>query len=160
MPITPFHLGPGVLQKSAMPNLTDLRLYAVASVAIDAEPIFKGVTELLGWAQWERLHTVTHSVEGMLLICLAVAILWHQFGLSTRWAALWTAIGASTSHWFLDSLFHGGGDMPSLLDPTLQGYGPGLAEGLAGWSFIFGGAVLLSQHYRTVWAWCRREFRM
>jgi hypothetical protein len=157
MPITLMHLGPGVLQKAVAPKMTDLRLYAVASLAIDAEPIFKGVTELLGWAQWTALHTWTHEMGSMVLICLLCGLAWNRMGLCSRWTAFWTAMGAASTHWLLDSLMHGGGDMPALLPPSLQGYGSDLAHGLAFWSFVIGGAVLLSQHWRTVVAWLRRE---
>ena len=158
MPISPLHLGPAVLQKAISPDSTDLRLYVVMVLAIDAEPIIKGASELAGFAQFEALHTWTHTPWGLALIVLACAAAWFLLGLATRRAALWTAAGAGFTHWLLDSLMHGGGDMPELFNT--HGYGTDIAHGIVAWCFLIGGVLLLLEHRHVVAAWLRRELKL
>lgn len=159
MPISPLHLGPGILQKAVAPEVTDLRLYAIAILAIDVEPIFKGVTELAGLAQWDSLHTWTHQPWGITAIVLSCAVVWVRLRLSKRWAAFWTAVGAGVTHWLLDSLMHGGGDLPRIWHGYGQYDGSWLAHTIVAWTFLIGGVLLLWEHWSTVRAWTRRELR-
>lgn len=157
MPITPFHLGPGILQKAAAPATTDLRLYAATALAIDAEPIAKGLAGLAGF-DFGSLHTWTHTPLGLASIALSCAVAWIWFGLSTRWAAVSTVAGAAGTHWLLDSLMHGGGDMPPLLPGNLQAlYGVDYAHSIAVWCFLIGGGLLLWNNRKVVGAWVKRE---
>jgi hypothetical protein len=158
MPITPFHLGPALVQKAVAPESMDLRLFLVASVAIDAEPIFKGLTEMAGLAAWNSLHTWSHTPLGMAVICSLVAIAWRALGLCSSWAAVWTAAGAGVTHWFLDTMMHGGGDMPAALG-NFYGYGGDLAQGIAILSGLIGGTVLLLEPNNPVSRWLARELQ-
>lgn len=157
MPITPFHLGPGVFQKALAPRATNLLLYGVASLAIDAEPIIKGVAGLFG-VDLGPLHTWTHQLEWMLIIALACAIVWALLRLTSWPVAVFTAAGAATTHWLLDSLMHGGGDMPLLYNT--RGYGTDIAHGIAIWGFLLGTPFLIAYYRTPIENWLRRELRL
>lgn len=68
MPFTPFHFGPGLLIKAAIPNHFSLSLFALSNVAMDVEPLYHMLNDDV------QLHGVTHSFIGAGLIAAAIAV--------------------------------------------------------------------------------------
>lgn len=118
MPFTPFHFGPGLLLKAALPNHFSLSVFALANVAMDVEPLLH---MLRGDAV---LHGVTHTLPGAAVIGIATALLgrklipplWNWVGRvrqvatnSVRITAVQAWLGALSgtfSHCLLDAVMH------------------------------------------------------
>ncbi len=64
MPITPFHLGPGVLIKSVLQERFSLTIFAFSQGLIDIQPV---LVILLGKG---HLHGFTHTYAGAILLAL------------------------------------------------------------------------------------------
>ena len=62
MPVTPFHLGPGVLAKAAAPQAVSFVAFTAANVAIDVESV---VNLLLGRFP---VHAALHTLGGALAV--------------------------------------------------------------------------------------------
>ena len=67
MPITPLHMGPGMVLKAALGRRMSVVAFGLSQVVIDVEPL---LAFLLGWTV---LHGWTHTVLGATLIAAAVA---------------------------------------------------------------------------------------
>jgi len=67
MPFTPFHLGPGLLAKAALPRRLSLTAFAITQVAIDIETLYH-----LTRGEWP-VHRELHSVVGASLVGVVVA---------------------------------------------------------------------------------------
>lgn len=68
MPFTPFHFGPGLLVKAAIPDHFSLSMFALANVAMDVEPLYHMLHHDT------QLHGTTHTVIGAGLIGVATAL--------------------------------------------------------------------------------------
>jgi hypothetical protein len=113
MPFTPFHLGVGALAKAVAPRRFSFAVFAVSQVAMDIEPLVK----LLGLLEG-RLHGVTHTVTGAMLIAAATALFylaWQRYGpdavidrigRSSAGIVAVSAIFGALSHIGLDALMH------------------------------------------------------
>jgi len=119
MPFTPFHFGPGLLIKAALPNHFSLSTFALANVAMDVEPLYhllRGDTQL---------HGASHTVFGAVVIAAGEAVFgrifirraWRgyerlssnagsPFHISQAQAWLGALLG-TFSHLLLDALMHG-----------------------------------------------------
>ena len=78
MPVTPLHMGPGLLVKATLGRQMSVVAFGLSQVAIDIEPLLAFV---LGWTV---LHGWTHTYLGATLI-----------------AALVTALGRSPAEWIV-----------------------------------------------------------
>jgi len=67
MPFTPFHFGPGLLVKAALPKRLSFTSFALTQVAIDVETLYH-----LARAEWP-VHRQCHSVLGGASVGLVVA---------------------------------------------------------------------------------------
>lgn len=115
MPITPLHLGFGVLAHSASPKKVSFLGFAAANFVVDLEPAYK-----LFMGQ-EPLHGFSHTMPGALLATLATVILAHfalllaarlrlpnmfQWrSLTLRAVAIGAALGTA-SHLLADAVMH------------------------------------------------------
>lgn len=118
MPLTPFHLGPGILIKGIIPGSFSLSSFALANAAMDVEPLYHL------WLSGAPLHGASHSLLGAGLVGIGVALsgrplitrAWRAYG---RWSAsasqpaelgklpVWTgALLGTGSHVLLDALIH------------------------------------------------------
>lgn len=112
MPITPLHLGPGLVFKAIGGRHFSFMVFGGAQVLIDLEPLF-GI--VLGWPS---LHGATHNLAGALLIgTLAGAVGRPVSERALRWLRIahapftWTASFVAAyvgtfSHVALDALMH------------------------------------------------------
>jgi hypothetical protein len=78
MPLTPLHMGPGLVFKAGLGARMSVVAFGLSQVAIDVEPL---LAFLLGWM---KLHGWTHTYLGATLIAAAV-----------------TAVGRPPSEWIL-----------------------------------------------------------
>jgi hypothetical protein len=124
MPITPFHLGPGALLKSAAPGRLSWLTFALANVLVDLEPVT--LFFLIG----DPAHPWLHTVPGALAVAAVAAtagrrpcesfLRWWNSRLSpaqARWlsarpaispGAAWTgALLGTLTHVLLDAFMHG-----------------------------------------------------
>ena len=105
MPLTPFHLGPGVLLKALAPQRVSLGAFVAANVLIDAEVIANA-----GLGR-QRLHAELHTLGGALLAGVAAGALVWWLGrvarrhVSLRAALVGGALGA-VGQTVLDSVMH------------------------------------------------------
>jgi membrane-bound metal-dependent hydrolase YbcI (DUF457 family) len=112
MPVTPFHLGIGLLCKGASPARVSFLAFATSQAAIDLETAFYLVTE-----QWP-LHRELHTFALALLAGLAAAVLVWAVGrvvpyLASRWRAEFDLMPAliggafgGLTHPLLDGMMH------------------------------------------------------
>lgn len=68
MPFTPFHFGPGLALKSAMPERFSLSAFMLANIAMDVEPLYRM------WRVEIPLHGASHTLAGALAIGAAAAL--------------------------------------------------------------------------------------
>ena len=73
MPLTPFHLGPGLLIGLALFSLIDFPTVLVASVIIDVEPFL-----VLTFNLDLRVHGFFHSFVGGTIVALLLAVAMHR----------------------------------------------------------------------------------
>ena len=105
MPLTPFHLGPGVLLKALAPQRVSLGAFAAANVLIDAEVIANA------WLGRQRLHAELHTLGGALLAGVAAAgFVWWLGRAAHRRVTLSAALVGGTlggvGQTALDSVMH------------------------------------------------------
>ena len=81
MPVTPFHLGPGVLAKAVAPGAVSFVAFTVANVAIDLESV---VNLVLGRSP---VHATLHTLGGALAVGALAGWAVGAFG---RWRG-WTS---------------------------------------------------------------------
>ena len=81
MPVTPFHLGPGVLAKAVAPRAVSFVAFTVANVAIDVESV---VNLFLGRSP---VHAALHTLGGALAVG---ALAGWAVGAVGRWRG-WTS---------------------------------------------------------------------
>ncbi len=62
MPITPFHLGPGLALKSCSPRAFSLTAFVIAQVIIDLEPLYYLLRNDYPW------HRFMHTLSGATLV--------------------------------------------------------------------------------------------
>jgi len=162
MPITPIHFGPGMLQHAVVPEITDLRLYATILIAIDAEPIVKGVSGYTPWPIEGPLHGWSHSPQGMLLIAAVCMAAWLALRLCGFWKALLTTLPAMFSAFIFDWFMHGAemGRPPRpavLIEEHLQG---SIAIGLPMMCGLLACVIYLVKYRWQIVAWLKRELRL
>lgn len=122
MPVTPFHLGPGLLLKAVLRGAFSLMIFGWANLLIDIQPIVRGLT---GRGEW---HGWTHTLGGALVIgavaaasgkYLAEAVLRLAARNATArrpgtrvpttvrwWVAVSSALLGTLSHIWLDGYMH------------------------------------------------------
>ena len=123
MPITPLHIGPGLVVKAAGGSTVSLTVFAITQVAMDLEVAFRFAFDA------GRLHGFTNSLLGASLVFVLCAFagkpigewclrwwnrqlspaqaVWLGCGTNIRWLASFTgaAFGAYT-HLVLDAFMH------------------------------------------------------
>ena len=115
MPITPFHVGPGLALHSAAPRAVSFIAFCVANVLVDVEPLYYMLTGQ------SPLHRFFHTYAGVSLVVLATIVLFllargagrviplpNVFGwkdLPLRAVCMGAALGGY-SHVLLDSVMH------------------------------------------------------
>lgn len=67
MPVTPFHMGPGLLIKSILQGYFSLIIFGWAQVLMDVQPLLAMVTGK------GRIHGISHTYTGALLIAVFAA---------------------------------------------------------------------------------------
>ena len=123
MPVTPLHLGPGIVLKAAIGKRLSLTVFSFSQVLMDAEVIGR---LLLGA---EQLHGFTNSITGATAVLLPAvligrpvctwALTWWNRNLSPNdewlrpvepsisFEAAWAGAALGVySHWALDALMH------------------------------------------------------
>ncbi|MBN2176528.1 MAG: DUF4184 family protein [Demequinaceae bacterium] len=116
MPLTPYHMGPGILLKALFRGSFSLMVFGYANVLIDLQPLIaitSGRGETHGWTHtWLAAIVIGAfaAVTGKWLADLALRLVASRdrSDLRVRWwvAALSAYLGTS-SHIALDSLTHG-----------------------------------------------------
>jgi hypothetical protein len=120
MPLTPFHFGPGFLIKSVLAKRFSFRIFVLANIITDMEPLYFLVTN-----QWP-VHRVFHTYLGATVIALGCVAVGRPvcYRLTNIWnttfknlkvdsgkiaapALLTAAFTGTYSHVFLDSIMHG-----------------------------------------------------
>lgn len=88
MPITPFHMGPGLLVKAVGGRHVSLMVFGVSQVAMDIEPIVRMIRDDV------VLHGFVHTYLGATLIGLVSAVVGRPIGqaLLDRWTPAPTAV--------------------------------------------------------------------
>jgi hypothetical protein len=115
MPVTPLHLGPGLVLKAAVGRRISVTVFALSQVFMDVEVVGR---LMLGS---DRLHGFTNTLvllPAVLVgrpLCQAFLDWWNR-NLRTRWllvdgritwsAALWGAAFGVYTHWFFDAMMH------------------------------------------------------
>ncbi len=123
MPITPLHLGPGLLLKSCGGSYLSLTMFALVQVTMDLEVVLRLI---LGSSQ---LHGFTNTIISATLILMVTVPLgkpicewalrwwnrnlspaqaqWLQVSVSISWKAAWIgAVLGAYSHLLLDAIMH------------------------------------------------------
>lgn len=115
MPLTPFHMGPGILVKVLLQGSFSLMVFGWTQIVMDLQPLVAIVTGE------GRLHGFTHTYIGATLVAIFSAVTgkyFSQWGLVTFfdgsqrginirwWVAFLSAFIGSYSHVFLDSIMH------------------------------------------------------
>ena len=108
MPVTPFHFGPGVMLKAALPRRVSLTAFVAANVVIDAESV---VNLLAG--RWP-VHAALHTLVGALAVGLAAGFAVAAVGRWRRWrgaewalpAALTGGVLGGLGQTLLDAVMH------------------------------------------------------
>ena len=120
MPFTPFHFGPGFFIKSLLAKRFSFRVFVLANIITDLEPLYFIVTNQ------HPVHRVFHTYLGataIAILCLAVGRpvchwltnIWNTMfknlkvdnGKITAPALIAAAFTGTYSHVFLDSMMHG-----------------------------------------------------
>jgi hypothetical protein len=74
MPLTPFHLGPGLFIPLLLLNIMDLPTFLIASVIMDIEPIL-----VLSLALQYPLHGFLHTFLGGSIVALVLIVVMFRF---------------------------------------------------------------------------------
>ena len=80
MPVTPFHLGPGLLVKAVAPRHVSFTAFTVANVLIDLESV---VNLLVGR---QPVHAALHALPGALAVGVGAGVAVAVVARRTRWA--------------------------------------------------------------------------
>lgn len=101
MPITPFHFGPGFFVKSILFKRFSFRVFVLANILVDIEPLYYILTN-----QWP-LHRFFHTYVGATIVAM-VAILFGRliWGAISKTAVIIGAFIGAYSHILLDSIMH------------------------------------------------------
>ncbi len=101
MPITPFHFGPGFFIKSMFSERFSFRVFILANILIDVEPLYYILTD-----QWP-LHRFFHSYIGATVVAVITVVLgrliWTK---NSKMSIIAGAFIGTYSHVFLDSIMH------------------------------------------------------
>ena len=101
MPLTPLHFGPGLLIKSIYLESFSFKVFVLANIFIDLEPLYYLATN-----QWP-LHRFFHTYLGATLIAIATTLLGIFFFKKISKKSIITGAFIGTySHIFLDSMMH------------------------------------------------------
>lgn len=123
MPITPLHLGPGILIKSLAGRRMSLTVFALSQVTMDVEVLARAA---VGSEQW---HGFTNTLVGATVVLLPSVFLgkpvcewvlrwwnrnlspgqakWLEVPASIGWVAAWTGgVVGVYSHFILDAIMH------------------------------------------------------
>ena len=73
MPITPYHIGPGILVKALVPARFSFSAFAATEIVVDLEPAYHALQG--HWPAHRMLHTVVGSLTAgaAVALCLYVA---------------------------------------------------------------------------------------
>ena len=108
MPVTPFHLGPGLLLKGLAPGRVSLSAFTLANVSIDAESVVNLLTGR--WPVHATLHTLVGALAVGLLAGVAVAVVGARRGWrasESGWApALAGGVLGGLAQTALDAVMH------------------------------------------------------
>jgi membrane-bound metal-dependent hydrolase YbcI (DUF457 family) len=100
-PFTPFHFGPGLLMKSVSPRRFSFKVFVLANVLMDFEPLYFIATNQF------PMHRFFHTYLGAVMVGAACAFaaktIWKNFSIS---AVTLSAFLGTVSHVFLDSMMH------------------------------------------------------
>jgi hypothetical protein len=115
MPITPFHMGPGILVKAVLRGSFSLLVFGWSQIAMDIQPLVAIITGT------GPLHGLTHSYVGATFIAVFSALtgkylfefalsrlsMGARVGVNIRWrVAFLSAFIGAFSHIALDSIMH------------------------------------------------------
>jgi membrane-bound metal-dependent hydrolase YbcI (DUF457 family) len=115
MPLTPYHVGPGLFIPLLLLNIVDLPTFLIASVIVDVEPIL-----VLSLALQYPLHGFLHSFLGGSIVALVLAVVMFRFRkffsqamsffkLEQKWSITSISIASFLGiyvHLFLDAQMH------------------------------------------------------
>ena len=107
MPFTPYHMGFGLIAKSAKPAKVSLIMFGFSQIVIDLQQLYKHIMSPHGFAY----HGLTHTIIGATLvaiICLPCrGLLERIFRLTiSKPSAIYGVLIGVYSHLLLDSLVH------------------------------------------------------
>ena len=71
MPVTPFHMGPGIIIKAILQGFFSLIIFGWAQILMDLQPLFVIITGQ------GNLHGFSHTYIGATLIALISAYMWN-----------------------------------------------------------------------------------
>lgn len=147
MPVTPFHLGPGLLVKALAPGRVSLAAFALANAVIDAESV---ANLLLG--RWP-VHAVLHSVPGAVLAGALSGLAVWRLG-PRRWGSEEVGLGAALVGGLLGGLGQTGLDavMHADLRPLWPVSGANPLLGAVGLEALHGACVLAGLVGAVAWA--------
>lgn len=116
MPVTPFHMGPGLLIKALLRGGFSLMVFGWAQIIMDLQPLFAMITGQ------GKLHGFSHTFVGATLLGLVAALSgkylseWglkrlalyeeHRYLSIQWWVVFLSAFIGSYSHVFLDAIMH------------------------------------------------------
>ena len=115
MPLTPFHIGPGLFIPLLLLNIIDLPTFLIASVILDIEPIL-----VLSLNLQYPVHGFLHTFLGGTIVALILTViiikarrlfspLMSSFKLDQKWSFVSILIAALSGiylHLFLDAQMH------------------------------------------------------
>ena len=115
MPLTPFHIGPGLFIPLLFMNVVDLPTFLIASVIVDIEPIL-----VLSLSLQSPLHSFFHSFLGGSIVAFVLIIamaksrklfspLTSSFKLEQKWSIASITVASFLGiylHLFLDAQMH------------------------------------------------------
>lgn len=95
MPVTPFHIAPGVLVKALLPGAFSLSVFAATQIVVDLETSYFALQ-----GRWPA-HRTLHTLPGALLVGLALAVI------SRRWRRSFRQVtGAATRRMKIPEAWH------------------------------------------------------
>lgn len=115
MPLTPFHMGPGILVKALLQDRFSLMVFGWSQIMMDLQPLIAFISDQ------DSLHGFTHTYVGSSFIAIFSAVTgkylaqWALIFLSKDtqqrmnihgWVACLSAWVGSYSHVVLDSIMH------------------------------------------------------
>ena len=127
MPFTPYHMGFGLIAKSAKSAKVSLIMFGFSQIVIDLEQLYKHIQTPHGFAY----HGLTHTIIGatiIAIICLPCRSMLERLFRRTisKPSAIYGAFIGVYSHLLLDSLVHSEVSLhlfwPLHIDSHLYGY--------------------------------------